>query len=115
MEATAGYDDVGDEDSAELTTTVCHHEGAASGATGDVTGTHVDEGPGRRKEEFIGLGQRDSTAHGVDGGKGLMVEATVHHAWRDDVGGELEGADTRSPHRARSVVLRGQRWARFPP
>ena len=58
VEAAAGYDDVGDGNPAELTTIKCHHEGAASGTTGDVTGTHVDGGPGRRVDEDRAAGIR---------------------------------------------------------
>jgi len=58
VEAAAGYGDVGDEDFAKLITTECHHEGAASGVTGDVTGIHVDEGPGRRVGEDRAAGTR---------------------------------------------------------
>ena len=56
-EDAASYD-VGGEDPAELITMECHHERAASGATGDVTGTHVDEGPGRHVGEDRAAGIR---------------------------------------------------------
>ena len=48
--------------------------------------------------------RRDLRGRNAELGEGLMAEATV----------QLAGADTHSPQRARSVVLRGQRWIRFP-
>ena len=51
VEAAAGNGAVDDEDSAALTMMARHHEGAARGATGDATRTHVDAGPARHVGE----------------------------------------------------------------
>ena len=58
VKAAAGNGAVGEEDSEAWTTMKRHHEGAASGATGEATGTHVEAGPGRRVDEDRATGTR---------------------------------------------------------